>query len=470
MLSNISKLLRPFGKRALLLLVCLVPFVGVLLAFLNYLDLRIIYALQSIPPLCVLITIVLGINRRDISFLQFNLVFVLPYSLLSVSILRKFFDLQNISVSLLIVLSYLMNTIILNLFSSLKEKYEHEKHKYAFWRICFSFYLLPLVIYNISFFLNDFPYKTVVFAMILTPNILFYSGELLKSYHRYTELKIEGEAGFLENWYIALPFSLLSNMFYTLYSLEGFQSRGTARSLTISSVILLSITLFLDLPVEKDVEKAYLALMLLVSVCQLYLGIIVYSSFLARFYEKIKFLMYFGFLSGVFFIIEALPSDFLPEISFVAENTDAILFSLSTIIQSLAAVLAISTTFITFVFIYVLTGRREEGKKATSEVIDLVLLTFLLDVTLALGCRLVKIILSALTAMGIVQSNISDLSFILTIIRDSQASFCMIPIYLLIVGCVLIIYHIRYRFEWSKIEEFIPELVRLIDLFCRPKE
>ena len=383
----------------------------------------------------------------------------------------------------------MINTIILNLFSSLKEKHKHEKDKYAFWRICFSSYLIPLVFYNIDFSLSNFPYKTVVFVVILAPSILFYSVELLKSYHRNMEPKIEGKADFLllsqilgwillgigldlraENWYIMLPFSFLSNIFYTSYSLEGFQTKDTARLLAISSVILLSITLFLDHAVEKDVEKAYLALMFLVSVCELYLGIIIYSSFLAKFYEKIKFLMYFGFLSGVFFIIEALPSDFLPEASFVAENTDAMLFSLSTIIQSLAGVLAILTTFITFVFIYVLTGKREEAKKATSEVIDLVLLTFLLDITLALGCRLVKTILSALTAMGLVQSNISDLSFILNIIRDSQASFCIIPIYLLIVGCVLIIYHIRYRFEWSKIEVFIPELGGLMDLFCKPKE
>lgn len=480
----------------LLLLVCSVPFVGVLMILLNYSDLRVIYALQSISPICALIIMLLGVKNKEIQYLQqLNLIFILPYSFLGVSFLKKFFNLQNPFLSFFIVLLYLANIIILSFLASFKEKNQYEKHKYAFWRICFSLYLLPLVFYNIDFSSENLPYKKSIFTLILVLSILFYSVELLRSYLKYKEQNIEKKADFLllsqilgylllgigldfeiENWYLTLPLLVFSNISYTFYSLEYFQTENAPRFVALVSAILVLFTLFLNFPMEKDVRKAYLILIFLVLICELYLGIIVHCSFLAGFYERVKFLMYFGFLCGIFYIIGVLPSDFLPEISLISGNMNAVLFSLSTIIQSLASVLAILTTFVTFVFIYVLTGKKnnftmkENSGETISEIADLILLIFLLNITLALGYRLVKIILSALTAMGAVQSNMSTLDPIPNIIRDSQASFCIVLVYLLIVGCVLIIYHIRYRLEWSKIEELFPGLEKLLSLFQVSKD
>ena len=490
------KLLGFSDKVTLLLLVCSLPLVSVLMILLNYSNLRVIYALQSISPICALVIMLLGVKNKEIQYLQqLNLIFILPYSFLGISFLKKFFDLQNLFLSLFIVWIYLANSICLNLLASVKEKHQYEKHKYAFWRICFSLYLLPLVFYNIDFSSENLSYEKYIFTLILVLSVLFYSVELLRSYFKYKEKNIEKKADFLllsqivgylllgigldfevGNWFLALPLLAFSNMSYTFYSLECFQTENAPKFVALISTILVFFTLFLNFSMEKDVKKAYLILVFLVLICELYLGIIVHCSFLARFYEKVRFLTYFGFLCGIFYIIGVLPSDFLPEFFFISGNVNAILFSLSTIIQSLASVLAILTTFITFVFIYVLTGKRnsftlkEDAGESTSEIADLVLLVFLLNITLALGYRLVKVILSALTAMGVAQSNISALDFISNIIRDSQASFCIVLIYLLIVGCVLIIYHIRYRLEWSKIEELFPGLEKLLNLFQVSKD
>lgn len=64
------------NKVALLLLVCSVPFVSVLMVLLNYSDMRVIFALQSISPICALVIMLLGVKNKEIQYLQqLNLIF-----------------------------------------------------------------------------------------------------------------------------------------------------------------------------------------------------------------------------------------------------------------------------------------------------------------------------------------------------------------------------------------------------------
>ena len=475
-----------FPKLLLLLLACLLPFIGLLLASLEFSELE-IYILQGISPICVLFIMLIGIKIREPAYSQLNLVFIFPYSLLSISLLKFFFGLQNIFLSLFIFLLYLGNIIMFFLPAGPKER-----HKYIFWRACLGLYLFPILFYNMDFVLVRLPLKGFIFLIILALNMLFYARELSRSYFEYKEHKIAGETDFLllsqilgwillgiglnqevGNWYVVLLFSVFVSISYIICMLEIFQSQSIGKFLILGSTILLLSTLLITMSALRSSDRAYLVVFFSVVTYELLLGVIMYGSFLTKFHKKIRNIVYFGFLCGVFYVIGALPSDFLPEVlSIEVENTNTILLPLSTIIQSLAAVLAILTTFITFVFIYVLSGKRnivilkgeknisvEEGaREPASKIADLVLLSFLLTTTLAVGYRLVKIIVSALTRMGSIGKNMSDNNLIIDVIRDSQATFWIVLAYLLIVGSVLIAYHITYRFRWKGMEKLIPEL------------
>lgn len=492
---SISKLLFPF-------LICFMFSIGIFADFLNYSTFHalVINAIEFIPLICASLITSLGLIYKKVIYPQFNLIFIFPYSLFSVFLLREFFsEFEFHYFQFFAFLSYFFTIFAYNflVIPDIKKKPDFIKVRNSFMNMCLSLYLFPLLFYNIDLPLVDLSQRRLVLLIILILNVLFYLHELLRICKIYREYKkqrtnniykkqrIKGIMDFcllsqilgwtilgtslsmdISNWYIIFPFVILANMSYIFGSLESFRRKSTrsflvvktGRFLIFGSIILVLFTL---VEIQKS-ENAY-DVLFSISVFFMLLGNIFFGSLLTDWYKKINIFTYFGILLGLFYVIVSLPSDFLPEIPLI-EDKQVILYSLTTIIQSLVTIFAILVTFVTFIFTYIWSTKigigifgKEEKQAASEEEIsafgnvDVTLLIFILICTLSIGYRLLKVILLAFRTIPLVQENILNLSFDPNIIREAQACFWVVLLYIHIVVSILFIFHILPRIPPDRI-------------------
>jgi len=498
-----SALLWLFESRLIFfLLLCFTPFAGILLAFFEVSPPH-IYLIESIGPICALLIALFSIGRRRTAYFQLNLillnlVFILPYSLLNISLLNFLFDLKSFPLSILMCLSFLSNVVFFNRLTvpRIENKHILGKIRDILINICLSFYLLPFLLYNFNFFLNSPRILYFIFAITFSIIALFYLLEFLRSYTLYRKQKagdmyrnqrtlgrFQGKVDFLllsqvlawnllgiglnvdiQKWYIPLIFLIPVSVSYAIASFKSLKE-STKASLAIKiGRFLMMCSLFLAFFTFFEIYRSETAYNFLFSFLVYFMlfGNIIYGSFLSDSYEKGKILMYLGILCGMFFIIGALPSDFVSEIPPVGDE-DAALNSLTAVIQSLATVFAILVTFITFVFAYTWAARGSTNaeEKTYFENPNLAILFFTLGSTLSLGYRLLKTISLAFRTIASFQRNMPNERFVPVefdsvseTIRQTQASLCIALFYISTVVFILFIYNILPRIPPGRILPF----------------